>query len=81
MSSNGKISPSPLVRPYQQLVPFPLRVAWSKLSKLEPKFMQFLDVLKRIYASVPFLEALKETSTYLKFLRELLSKKEEPEEV
>jgi len=39
-----------------------------------------LDTLKRIYVSVPFLEALKEASTYLRFLRELLFKKEEPRE-
>jgi len=42
--------------------------------------VRFLDVLRRIYASVPFLEALKEAPTYLKFLRELLSKKGEPVE-
>jgi len=52
-------------------------VAWSKLSKFEPRFMRFLNVLRRIYVSVLFLEALKEAPTYLKFLRELLFKKGE----
>jgi len=36
--------------------------------------MRFLDELRKIYANVPFLEALKEEPSYLKFLRELLSK-------
>ena len=37
-----------------------------------------MDILKRVYADTPFLEALKQAPTYFKFLRELLSKKDEP---
>jgi len=36
-----------------------------------------LDILRRVDADVPFWEALKAALTYLKFLRELLSKKGE----
>jgi len=52
-------------------------LAWTKLSTLEPRFARFLDILKRIYVDTPFLEALRAAPSYLKFLRELLSKKEE----
>jgi len=37
--------------------------------------------LEKIYVSVLFLKALKEAPSYLKFLRELLSKKGKLEEV
>jgi len=41
LSFNGKVSPSLSVRPYQPPLPFPQRVAWAKLSKLESKFTRF----------------------------------------
>ena len=67
------------VCPYQPPVPFPQRVAWTKVSKLKPIFARFLNMLRRIYVNAPFLEALKEAPTYMQFFRELLSKKGEPE--
>jgi len=56
-------------------------VALSKPSKLNSAFARFSDVLRKLYVNVPFLEALKEAPSYLKFLRELFSKKGELEEV
>jgi len=76
-SSTGETSHSLIARPYQPPVPFPQRLAWTKLSQLEPRFARFLDTLRRIYASNPFLNALKEAPAHLKFLRELLTKKGE----
>jgi len=38
LSSNKEINPPPLVCPCKLPIPFPYRVAWSKLSKLEPRF-------------------------------------------
>jgi len=38
-------SPPPPARTCQPPVPFPQRLAWSKLSQLEPRFVQFLDTL------------------------------------
>ena len=72
-------SPAPPMRPYQPPVPHPQRLAWAQLFQLEPKYARFLDVLKRVYADTPFLEALKKAPAYLKFLRELLSRKGEHE--
>ena len=80
MGSTEKPSPWTPICPYQSPVPFPQRVVWSKLLMSKPRFTRFLDTLKRIYISVPFLEAVKEAPIYLIFLRELLSKKEKPRE-
>jgi len=49
----------------------------GKLSQFEPRFARFLDILRWVYVNAPFLEALKVALAYLKFLRELLSKKGE----
>ena len=47
LSSIEKVSlPSPIARPYQPPVPYPQRVAWAKLPKLEPQFVHFLNVLR-----------------------------------
>jgi len=56
-------------------------VAWAKLSNLEPRFARFIDLLRQIYTDTPFLEVLKKAPFYFKFLRELISKKGEPEGV
>ena len=70
LSSNGKSTyTAPVARPYQPPVPHPQTLAWTKLSMLEPRFARFLDLLKRIYADTPFLEALRTASSYLKFMR------------
>jgi len=74
LSSTGKVSPPLPVLPYQPPVAYPQRVAWAKLSKFEPRFARFVDILRRIYV-VPFMEALKKALVCLKFLKELLSKK------
>jgi len=66
---------------YQPPTPYPQRVAWAKLSTLEPRFVRFLDVVRRIYADAHFLKALKKAPVYFKFLRELLSRKGELEGV
>ena len=64
----GEPSPPAPARPYQPPVPYPQRLAWSKLRQLEPRFAQFLEILHRIYASRPFLEALKNAPAHFKFL-------------
>jgi len=81
LSSVGDPSHTPPAHTYQPPVPFPHRQAWSKLSQLEPIFTRFLDTLRQIYVSSPFMKALKDASAHLKFLRELMSKKGEPGEV
>ena len=74
LSFNGKIIPPPLVRPYQLPAPYPQMVAWAELLQYKPKFTKFLDMLRRIYADTPLLEALWKIPAYLQSLRELVSK-------
>jgi len=74
LRSNEKISPSPPVSPYQPRIPYPQRLVRSKL---QPRMLRFLYLLKKLNINVPFLEILKEALFYLKFLRELLSKRSE----
>ena len=75
----GMESPAPPIRPYQPRVPYPQRLVWIKLLRLEPKYARFLDVLRQVYADTPFLEALKKAHACLQFVRDFLSKKDEPE--
>jgi len=39
----------PPVRPYQPPVPYPQKLAWAKLSELQPWFAQFIDILRWVY--------------------------------
>ena len=64
---------------FKTTVPYPQRLAQTKLLHLEPNYARFLDVLKRVYADTPILEALKKTPAYLQFVRDFLSKIGEPE--
>jgi len=67
------------VRPYHPPVSYPQTVAWAELFQYESKFTKFLDMLRRIYADTPLLEALRKTLAYLQSLRDLVSKKEKHE--
>jgi len=69
---------APPIRPYQPRVPYPQRLAWTKLLQLEPKYARFLDVRRRIYADTPFLGTLKKAPVCLQFVRDFLYKKGEP---
>jgi len=83
--SEGRSSPTemegtaPLVRPYQPRIPYPERLAWTKLLQLEPKYARFVERLRRIYADTPLLESLKRAPACLQFARDFLAKKGEPE--
>ena len=74
------VSPAPPIPPYQPPVPYPQRLAWAKLLQFESRYARFLDVLKRVYADTPFLEALKKGPACLQFMQDFLSKRGEPEE-
>ena len=55
----------PPIRPYQPRVPYPQRLAWTKLLPLEPKYARFLEKLRQIYADITFLETLKKAPACL----------------
>ena len=70
-SLEEKDTQSPLVHIDQPPLPFSHRMI---LSKLDPNFARFLDVLKMTYVNVPFLEPFIEALSYIKFLRDLSKK-------
>lgn len=60
---------SPQVRPS---LPFPQRF---KKQRLDRQFQKFLEVFKKLHTNIPFAEALEQMSSYVKFMKDMLSKK------
>ena len=54
------------------VVPFSQRL---QKAKMEEEFSRFLDMFKTIKINIPFIEALAQMPNYVKFLKDLLSKK------
>ncbi|KAK4265062.1 hypothetical protein QN277_026164 [Acacia crassicarpa] len=57
--------------------PFPQRL---KKQGQEKQFKQFLDMLRQLHINMPLVEALEQMPSYVKFLKEILSKKRRLEE-
>ena len=58
-------------------IPYPQRL---KKSKLERQFTKFLDIFKKLHINIPFLEALENIPSYVKFLKKILASKKKLEE-
>ncbi|XP_050918452.1 uncharacterized protein LOC127135866 [Lathyrus oleraceus] len=58
--------------PYKLLIPYPQRLANSKI---EGQFKKFMELLKHIHIIVPFMEAITQIPSYAKLLKEILSNK------
>ncbi|KAL2532734.1 Uncharacterized protein Adt_06085 [Abeliophyllum distichum] len=69
-------SPNP-VKAYVPPILFPHRLQKNKLDK---QFEKFLEVFKKLYINIPFADALAQMPLYLKFMKEMLSKKRKPDE-
>ncbi|XP_021731497.1 uncharacterized protein LOC110698386 [Chenopodium quinoa] len=77
--SNKDQTPLPLNRqPRNEKFPFPQRFARSRL---DSQFGKFLEVVKGLHVSIPFVDAMKEMPHYSKFLKDLLNGKREVETV
>ena len=59
-------------------IPFPQRL---KKNNLDKQFSKFLEVFKKLHINIPFTEALEQMTSYVKFMKEILSKKEEAVEL
>ena len=46
-----------------------------KKSKLDKKFTKFLEMFKKLHINIPFADALEQMPSYMKFMKEILSKK------
>ena len=58
-------------------LPYPQRFQKQKLDK---KFSKFLDILKKIHINIPFADTLEQMPNYVKFLKDIISKKRRLEE-
>ncbi|XP_021736997.1 uncharacterized protein LOC110703502 [Chenopodium quinoa] len=71
--STKEQTPLPLnLQPRNERLPFPQRFARSKL---DTQFGKFLEVVKGLHISIPFVDAMKEMPHYSKFLKDLLNGK------
>ncbi|XP_021725337.1 uncharacterized protein LOC110692616 [Chenopodium quinoa] len=72
-------TPLPLnLQPRNERLPFPQRFARSRL---DVRFGKFLDVVKSLHVSIPFVDAMKEMPHYSKFVKDLLNGRREVETV
>ncbi|KAM6548261.1 hypothetical protein CsatB_019937 [Cannabis sativa] len=58
-------------------IPYPQRLRKTNLDK---QFTKFLEVFKRLHINIPFAEALEQMPRYVKFMKEILSKKRKMED-
>ena len=58
-------------------IPYPQRL---KKNKLEKKFAKFLDIFKKLHINIPFMEALENMPSYMKFMKKILASKKKLEE-
>ena len=54
------------------LIPYPQRL---KKGKLEKQFAKFLDIFKKLHINIPFMDALKNMPSYVKFMKKILENK------
>ena len=66
-------------RTYEPAIPilYPRRL---KKSKLEKQFAKFIDIFKKLHINIPFMEALENMSSYVKFMKKILASKKKLEE-
>ena len=54
------------------LIPYPQRL---KKGKLEKRFTKFLDIFKKLHINIPFMDALENMPSYVKFMKKILENK------
>ncbi|XP_062086021.1 uncharacterized protein LOC133792115 [Humulus lupulus] len=57
---------------YQPPIPYPQRF---QKNKLDEQFAKFLEIFKRIRINIPFADTLEQMPNYVKFMKEVMSKK------
>lgn len=63
---------SPEMQKLRQQPPFPQRLQKKQQDK---QFQKFLDVLKQLHINIPLVEALEQMPNYVKFMKDILTKK------
>ena len=67
-SAQKVVKPPPYEMP--PIIPYPQRL---KKSKLEQQFSKFLDIFKKLYINISFMDALEQTPSYVKFIKKILA--------
>ncbi|XP_060959491.1 uncharacterized protein LOC133030733 [Cannabis sativa] len=67
----------PISIEHHEKIPYPQRLHKTNLDK---QFTKFLEVFKRLHINIPFAEALEQMPRYVKFMKEILSKKRKLED-
>lgn len=62
---------------YVPPMPFPQRLQKVKANK---QFSKFLEVFKKLQINIPFADALEQMPSYVKFMKEILSRKRKLED-
>ncbi|CAM8936817.1 unnamed protein product [Rhodiola kirilowii] len=66
-----------LMRKYVPMVPFPQRL---NKSNLDAHFQRFVEMLKKLYVTLPFHEVITQNPTYARFLKDIVSNRRVIEE-
>ena len=53
-------------------IPYPQRL---KKNKLDKQFTKFMEVFKKLHINIPFTDALEQMPSYVKFIKDILSRK------
>ena len=53
-------------------IPYPQR---QRKNKLDKQFTKFMEVFKKLHINIPFADALEQMPSYVKFMKDILSKK------
>ena len=61
-----------MARDSPPLIPYPQRL---KKGKLEKQFTKFLDIFKKLHINIPFMDALENMPSYVKFMKMILANK------
>ncbi|XP_042016209.1 uncharacterized protein LOC121764218 [Salvia splendens] len=69
-----EVQPEAIVSPTPKEVKIPFPQVVQK-KKLDEKLVKFLEIFKRVHLNIPLIEALQQMPGYLKFLKEIVSKK------
>ena len=62
----------PISRDPTPRIPYPQRL---KKGKLEKQFPKFLNIFKKLHINIPFMDALENMPSYVKFMKKILENK------
>ena len=54
------------------IVPYPQRL---KKNRLDNQFRKFMEIVKKLHINIPFVDALEQMLSYVKFMKDILAKK------